>query len=955
MKTARFVEAFVVAAGLLSVPMLVLAQPGSQVKYSAQDVPQIISYQGLIESPSGIPIPDGMHTLSVRLYADSLESTAPMWQEAENVQTAHGVFNILLGADHPLPSIAEMNAPMWIGVSVEGSAELPRSELTASPYALNVPNGSITAAKMGTPFVGTISVNGSAISTPGGNVNFTSGSGISLSYDPTTHAVLIGAGSSTSSGSGKGSDLLSNTVKTITGTQNQILANGTYGTQESNDVTLTLPQDIGTGSSPSFSGLSLSGKATSSATSSGDASSTLTTKGYVDNGLSTEKTARQSTDDSLRTNLASEISSRTSEATTYLLLDGTRPMAAALAMGGYAIQNAADPSNAQDVATKNYVDLGTAALESSLSTESSARATGDNTLSANLLNEITRAEASENALESNISVETSARQSADNTLTTNLNNEVATRTSEASTYLLLNGTRPMAAALGMGGYGIQNVADPANAQDAATKNYVDNSSATLQSALSTESSARAAGDNTLSTNLSNETSRAEAAESTLQTNITAETSLREAADNTLTTDLNSEIATRTSQALTYLLLDGSRAMTGTLDMGGNPIHNLVDPATSTDAATKNYIDTSIAGLSRLFVQNGLAQQVANFNISGSGTIGGNLSMSGGSILDAGTTGSTPASGTGVRLEWIPSTASFRAGYASSTQWDNSHIGFCSDAMGNSPLASGSYSLAFGYYPIASGTYSVAIGAYDTALNTGATALGYATLAAGAYSTSLGYYSMAMGTASVALGRISTASGAYATALGNFVTASGNMSTALGSQAVASGSGATAIGNSTTASGMNSTAIGQHANTNSHQGAFVYGDNSSASDILAGADNEFDARAAGGVNFYTASDLSTAVSFPANGGLTVTGGGISADNAISFGGALMPNGSAGTSGQVLASAGSGNPPTWVTAPHWVAVPSSSSASGTPGDEAYDSNYLYVCVSANTWKRVSLSSW
>ena len=955
MKSSRFLEVFVVAAGILSIPVLAFGQAGFSSNVPVPDVPHVISYQGFIESLAGTPIPDGVHRLSIRLYSDAHGTDAPIWQENEDVQITNGIFNILLGGDKPLPSIESMGGPTWLGVSVEGDAELPRTELTASPYALTVPNGSITAAKMGTPFVGSISINGTSISSPGGNINFTSGSGISLAYDPTTNEVLIDAKSTSSNGSGKGSDLLSNTVKTITGTQNQILANGTYGTQESNDVTLTLPQNINTGASPSFNGLTLSGKATSSATSSSDASTTLTTKGYVDNAISTETTARESADDSLRTNLSSEISTRTSQASTYLLLNGTRPMAATFAMGGYAIQNAADPTNPQDVATKNYVDLSAAALQSSLNTESSARTSGDNALSTSLTNEITRAGAAETTLQSNISAETSARQAADNTLTTNLNSEIATRTSQASTYLLLNGTRPMAAALGMDGHAIQNVADPTNAQDVATKNYVDNSSSTLQSALNTESSARTAGDNTLTTNLTNEITRAEAEETTLQSNIDAETSARETADNTLTTNLNSEIATRTSQALTYLLLDGSRSMTGSLDVGGNSIHDLIDPANSTDAATKNYIDTIISGLSRVFIQNGTSQQTANFNISGSGTIGGNFSMSGGSILDAGTTGSTPASGTGVRLEWIPSTASFRAGYASSTQWDNSHIGFCSAAMGNSPLASGAYSLAFGYFPIASGTYSVAMGAYDTALNTGATALGYATLAAGAYSTSLGYYSMAMGTASVALGRISTASGAYATALGNFVTASGNMSTALGSQAVASGSGATAIGNTTTASGTNSTAMGQHANTNSHQGAFVYGDNSSASDILAGADNEFDARAAGGVNFYTASDLSKAVSFSANGGLTVTGGGISADNAITFGGALQPSGSAGTSGQVLASAGSGNPPTWVTAPHWVSVPGSSSASGNPGDEAYDANYLYVCVSANTWKRVALSSW
>lgn len=41
--------------------------------------------------------------------------------------------------------------------------------------------------------------------------------------------------------------------------------------------------------------------------------------------------------------------------------------------------------------------------------------------------------------------------------------------------------------------------------------------------------------------------------------------------------------------------------------------------------------------------------------------------------------------------------------------------------------------------------------------------------------------------------------------------------------------------------------------------------------------------------------------------------------------------------------------------WVAVPESSSSVGTAGQLAKDSSYLYVCVAANTWKRVGLSTW
>jgi len=38
-----------------------------------------------------------------------------------------------------------------------------------------------------------------------------------------------------------------------------------------------------------------------------------------------------------------------------------------------------------------------------------------------------------------------------------------------------------------------------------------------------------------------------------------------------------------------------------------------------------------------------------------------------------------------------------------------------------------------------------------------------------------------------------------------------------------------------------------------------------------------------------------------------------------------------------------------------TPSSSSAVGLPGQIAWDSGYVYVCVATNTWKRSALTTW
>ncbi len=41
--------------------------------------------------------------------------------------------------------------------------------------------------------------------------------------------------------------------------------------------------------------------------------------------------------------------------------------------------------------------------------------------------------------------------------------------------------------------------------------------------------------------------------------------------------------------------------------------------------------------------------------------------------------------------------------------------------------------------------------------------------------------------------------------------------------------------------------------------------------------------------------------------------------------------------------------------WAAVPANAAAPGTPGQEAYDADFHYVCVFTNTWKRTPLTTW
>ena len=38
-----------------------------------------------------------------------------------------------------------------------------------------------------------------------------------------------------------------------------------------------------------------------------------------------------------------------------------------------------------------------------------------------------------------------------------------------------------------------------------------------------------------------------------------------------------------------------------------------------------------------------------------------------------------------------------------------------------------------------------------------------------------------------------------------------------------------------------------------------------------------------------------------------------------------------------------------------TPTSAADIGDPGDTAYDSNYFYICIDYNTWRRIAHNTW
>lgn len=185
------------------------------------DVPRTISYQGMLTSVSGAPMSDGIYNISVTMYADE-EGTKPVWTDSYRVALVGGVFNLYLGnGNAPLPGPDIMSRPLWVGTSVNGSDLMqPLTPLAASPYALTVPNNSITngkladnsvtAEKVDMNYVAGIRVNGREFTGRGSVLSLESSDDIDLRFDDATGSVVIGAGSASTEGdrNKKGASLL---------------------------------------------------------------------------------------------------------------------------------------------------------------------------------------------------------------------------------------------------------------------------------------------------------------------------------------------------------------------------------------------------------------------------------------------------------------------------------------------------------------------------------------------------------------------------------------------------------------------------------------------------------------------------------------------------------------------------------------------------------------------------
>jgi hypothetical protein len=95
-------------------------------------VPRTVSYQGVLKDDEGVVVPDDTYSIEFNIYDVQTGGTA-LWTETQSVDVSGGIFNVTLG------ELVYLGLPFdetyWLGVTVESDPELPRTELTAAPYA----------------------------------------------------------------------------------------------------------------------------------------------------------------------------------------------------------------------------------------------------------------------------------------------------------------------------------------------------------------------------------------------------------------------------------------------------------------------------------------------------------------------------------------------------------------------------------------------------------------------------------------------------------------------------------------------------------------------------------------------------------------------------------------------------------------------------------------------------
>ena len=124
---------------MMRVKLLISLIPVLGVQLLLAQIPQTISYQGVLRDANGNVVANDDYDILFTLYDVNDNEVWSEWHSGvpagNPVTVTDGVFSVILGKETPFTTITE--TPFWLGIKIGAGAELPRIELTSVIYALH--------------------------------------------------------------------------------------------------------------------------------------------------------------------------------------------------------------------------------------------------------------------------------------------------------------------------------------------------------------------------------------------------------------------------------------------------------------------------------------------------------------------------------------------------------------------------------------------------------------------------------------------------------------------------------------------------------------------------------------------------------------------------------------------------------------------------------------------------
>ncbi len=103
---------------------------------AAWAIPEMMNLQGSLTDSTNQPVADGGYNITFRIY-DVESGGNEVWSETvDDIAVSDGIFNVLLGSVNPLSADVFSEDNRWLGIQLEGEAEMsPRSRITSVGYS----------------------------------------------------------------------------------------------------------------------------------------------------------------------------------------------------------------------------------------------------------------------------------------------------------------------------------------------------------------------------------------------------------------------------------------------------------------------------------------------------------------------------------------------------------------------------------------------------------------------------------------------------------------------------------------------------------------------------------------------------------------------------------------------------------------------------------------------------